>query len=240
MISKKVDRVDLTRLLQEHSQGIVMDNPAPSSTRTQSPSQTRRSRSPVTTTSRARHSSPSTSSIFQSHSSNQRKSTKGSSSSNLTLKSTYRREEEREEEDSLEEGGDREGDGEGGRRRNQTTQTKILNHCKSLQKEYQLLSDKVEQSQQEMKRFKEEISQEIIYLKKRPLELTTVPTSGGGHGHISPSSSMYTDWRIALGELSLNLRREMSEKCGREEMRSAIGIELNLVEKKINVSFSHS
>ena len=45
----------------------------------------------------------------------------------------------------------------------------------------------------------------------------------------------YTDWKIALGELSLNLRREMSDKAGREEMISVIAAELEPLGHKLQV-----
>jgi hypothetical protein len=132
-------------------------------------------------------------------------------------------------------------------RRGKRVDTTVTHHrvLNDLQKEYSSLSEKVERATQDLRRFKEEVTQEIVLLKRRPAEpplmTASAPSVGGashggsGHGYISPSSSMYTDWRMALGELSLNLRREMSEKCGREEMRSAIGIELNLVDKKLSV-----
>jgi len=46
--------------------------------------------------------------------------------------------------------------------------------------------------------------------------------------------SSFADWRMALGDLSLNIRREMSDKCGREEMHSAIGSELGVLDQRIS------
>ena len=43
----------------------------------------------------------------------------------------------------------------------------------------------------------------------------------------------YTDWKIALGELSLNLRRELSDKPDREEMINMIAAELEPVGQKL-------
>lgn len=44
------------------------------------------------------------------------------------------------------------------------------------------------------------------------------------------------DWRLALGELSMNLRRELADKVGREEMFSTIRMEMDTTEKRLHVS----
>jgi hypothetical protein len=252
MISKKVDRADISRLLQEYSNGIIMD---PASTSSSSSSSSRHPSKGSQGSRPHRHTSPSSSSIFQGHgqgtsrsnSSSPRRRTDGKR--NLTLKSNYRRNRpgSRRDPDDLDQEDEEEGDYEVEEEENAKRHlTKVLNHFKTFQKEHQVLLEKVEGSQEEIKHLREEILQEVALLKKRgsanldeQSSLSRRGTSGRGGDQgsrvISPSSSMYTDWRIALGELSLNLRREMSEKCGREEMRSAIGIELNLLEKKMNV-----
>ena len=46
----------------------------------------------------------------------------------------------------------------------------------------------------------------------------------------------YTDWKIALGELGLNLRREMSDKPGREEMINMIAAELEPIDHKLQTN----
>ncbi len=53
--------------------------------------------------------------------------------------------------------------------------------------------------------------------------------------NIANSSLQSNDLRVAMGDLSLNLRREMSEKCGREELQSILSTELNLIQKRITV-----
>jgi hypothetical protein len=46
----------------------------------------------------------------------------------------------------------------------------------------------------------------------------------------------YTDWKIALGELGLNLRRELSDKPGREEMINTIAAELEPIDRKLQTN----
>ncbi len=41
-----------------------------------------------------------------------------------------------------------------------------------------------------------------------------------------------TEWKVALGELSINLRRELGDKCGREEMLSAVHNETAILESR--------
>lgn len=227
MISKKVDRSDVSRLIHEYANGIVMDK---SSTR-ETPGNRRSSKSPTFSD---RHSSPSPTSIFQGHHTT---SSTRSGGNSLKLKTPYRGNEQQEEYDSLEE---EIVEQKSGKTKNlHQKQNKLLQSYTALQKDYQVLLEKVELCQQDINQFKEGMSQELSIMKRRYME-NSANTSGsrssrGDPAIIPPSSSMYTDWRIALGELSLNLRREMSEKCGREEMRSALGIELNLIEKKLHV-----
>ena len=59
---------------------------------------------------------------------------------------------------------------------------------------------------------------------------TTSTTRGGGS-----SGGNFTEWRMALGDLSLNLRRELTEKCDREEMHAALGAEVGSLEKRLTV-----
>ena len=49
------------------------------------------------------------------------------------------------------------------------------------------------------------------------------------------SAVLSADWRLALGELSMNLRRELSDKTGREEMYSTLRDETDTIDKKLNV-----
>jgi hypothetical protein len=58
---------------------------------------------------------------------------------------------------------------------------------------------------------------------------------GGGGGDIS-RGVQYTDWKIALGELGLNLRRELSDKPGREEMINMIAAELEPIDRKLQTN----
>jgi hypothetical protein len=255
MISKKIDRADLVRFMEEYTNGIIMD---PSAATSRSPQQQQQQQQQRNLSSRhSKGSNSSSSSIFQSspaavkNSINSKRRMNGGGGGsggmrNLTLKSNYRGNRPRVVDDGEED----EGEGEEEEEENEDREhlRKVLNHFKIFQRDHQDLKERVAGCQQEVEHFREEIRQEVAVLKKRSLEQSprgavgwggggggSVAAAGGGSRVISPSSAMYTDWRIALGELSLNLRREMSEKCGREEMRSAIGIELNLVEKKINV-----
>ena len=46
------------------------------------------------------------------------------------------------------------------------------------------------------------------------------------------------DWRLALGEVSMNLRREVSDKASREELFSVLRTETEALDRKIGVSAS--
>ena len=52
----------------------------------------------------------------------------------------------------------------------------------------------------------------------------------------SNAQVIMNDWRIALGECSMNLRRELSDKMGREEVVAYVRDELSLLDKKLVVS----
>jgi hypothetical protein len=57
------------------------------------------------------------------------------------------------------------------------------------------------------------------------------------HTGLSSGGSISADWRLALGELSLNLRRELSDKTGREEMYSLVRTEAEQLDKKVLVCY---
>jgi hypothetical protein len=44
------------------------------------------------------------------------------------------------------------------------------------------------------------------------------------------------DWRLAIGEVSMNLRREVADKASREELYSAIRTEMQGLEQRMSVS----
>jgi len=44
------------------------------------------------------------------------------------------------------------------------------------------------------------------------------------------------DWRLALGEVSMNLRREVADKASREELYSAVRTEMSTLEQQLAVS----
>lgn len=44
------------------------------------------------------------------------------------------------------------------------------------------------------------------------------------------------DWRLAIGEVSMNLRREVADKASREEMYSAIRTEMEGLDQRLSVS----
>lgn len=72
----------------------------------------------------------------------------------------------------------------------------------------------------------------------------TLQDNRGTHGvrglsavHHQPLTAMdksieNTDWRLAMGELSINLRRELGDKCGREELHCSIRQEAAILEAK--------
>lgn len=67
--------------------------------------------------------------------------------------------------------------------------------------------------------------------------------SGGGAVGLASSTSAELerlDWRLAIGEVSMNLRREVADKASREEMYSAIRTELGILEQQVAVSGSKS
>ena len=45
------------------------------------------------------------------------------------------------------------------------------------------------------------------------------------------------DWRLAIGEVSMNLRREVADKASREEMYSAIRTEMESLDQRLSVSY---
>ena len=44
------------------------------------------------------------------------------------------------------------------------------------------------------------------------------------------------DWRLAIGEVSMNLRREVADKASREELYSAVRSEMSRLEEQLAVS----
>lgn len=44
-----------------------------------------------------------------------------------------------------------------------------------------------------------------------------------------------TDWRLAMGDISMNLRREISDKASREEMFGTIRRECDILERRLEV-----
>ena len=67
--------------------------------------------------------------------------------------------------------------------------------------------------------------------------------SGGGAAGLASATSAELerlDWRLAIGEVSMNLRREVADKASREEMYSAIRTELGILEQQVAVSSSGS
>jgi hypothetical protein len=44
------------------------------------------------------------------------------------------------------------------------------------------------------------------------------------------------DWRLAIGEVSMNLRREVADKASREEMYSAVRAEVERLDQRLSVS----
>lgn len=48
-----------------------------------------------------------------------------------------------------------------------------------------------------------------------------------------------TDWKMALGELSMNLRREITDKIGREELYSTVRGEVEILDKRVLVRHLH-
>ena len=67
--------------------------------------------------------------------------------------------------------------------------------------------------------------------------------SGGGAAVLASATSAELerlDWRLAIGEVSMNLRREVADKASREEMYSAIRTELGILEQQVAVSSSGS
>ena len=70
--------------------------------------------------------------------------------------------------------------------------------------------------------------------------------SGGYNGNTSQHASHLAsattaelerlDWRLALGEVSMNLRREVADKASREELYSAVRTEMSTLEQQLAVS----
>ena len=67
----------------------------------------------------------------------------------------------------------------------------------------------------------------------------------GGYGgasnatHLASATSAELDrldWRLALGEVSMNLRREVSDKASREELYSAVRTEIGTLEERLSVN----
>lgn len=108
-----------------------------------------------------------------------------------------------------------------------------------LKKDVQRLSSMHSENCRDIADLKHDLENEVKHLrekcladKKAALESSISDHERGqksSHGGVS-----YTDWRIALGELSLNLRREMSDKPGREEMINVIASELEPIDKRLN------
>jgi hypothetical protein len=230
-VSKKVDRGDIPRIIHEYAEGI---HPiSPHSHPRNSLREREREKPNGNSRDRRRESSPSlspsgSSSIFRKKNSH-----------DLTLKSSYRP--HHSEDDSESENEEQKKHSQQKNKKSAKSQNPNIpiETLQSLQKETNELRQLLDRYHQEMNMFKEEynnsekVKEEWGKNKGKDRERDRERERDGTY--IANSSSMYTDWRRAMGELSLNLRREMSDKCGREEMRSAIGIEMNLLEKKLHV-----
>lgn len=80
-------------------------------------------------------------------------------------------------------------------------------------------------------------------VNQRSIAATIRNNSGSGNaGGNNPSMNAEVekmDWRIALGEVSMNLRREISDKASREELYSVVRSENDGFQSRITVSLFH-
>jgi ElaB/YqjD/DUF883 family membrane-anchored ribosome-binding protein len=153
--------------------------------------------------------------------------------------------------------------GSGGQQGGSAAHQVLASDLQSIRKELSSVVSSHQDSRVELTQLRRELTDEIEALRERLSQQQqqskkrggntsspTTPTSSTGNGTSRRSSgavsssnlvgggvgSNFTEWRMALGDLSLNVRREMSEKCSREEMHAAIGAELGTLEKRLMVS----
>jgi hypothetical protein len=60
--------------------------------------------------------------------------------------------------------------------------------------------------------------------------------SSGNLAAATTSELEKLDWRLAIGEVSMNLRREVADKASREELYSAVRTEVQTLDERLAVS----
>ena len=91
----------------------------------------------------------------------------------------------------------------------------------------------------EITNIKEALSTKVSLIDFQKQLLTVNSNSMNNSIHQLPTSTLAlieTDWKLQLNEISLNIRRELSDKVNREEMYSLIRNEIELITQKTSVS----
>lgn len=105
----------------------------------------------------------------------------------------------------------------------------IKNHLNSLEssiKHVELISNELKSN------ITKEINDLKLYTEERFSYVEAANRTEKNNSHLITTN----DWRLALGETSINLRREISDKMGREEITKYVRTEIDMLEKKLYVS----